>query len=97
MGGDLQDRENWDFEKAESRAGSKKSRAVVSVAFSAKAFQEVAQAAADQRMKTSEFIRNAALDEARKVSKVVRHFGFEPVSTVGPHTIATDLPEAVSA
>ena len=58
---ELHDPESWDWEHAQSRAGRKKPRAVVSVAFSRNDFETVARFAERARMRVSEFIRSAAL------------------------------------
>ena len=58
---ELHDPESWDWEHAQSRAGRKKPRAVVSVAFSRGDFERVAVHAERAGMRVSEFIRSAAL------------------------------------
>lgn len=58
---ELHDPESWDWEHAQSRAGRKKPRAVVSVAFSRSDFERVAVYAERVGMRVSEFIRSAAL------------------------------------
>jgi hypothetical protein len=58
---ELHDPESWDWEHAQSRAGRKKPRAVVSVAFSRSDFERVAVYAERAGMRVSEFIRSAAL------------------------------------
>ncbi len=62
---ELQDEESWDDE-GEVRPAVKPQRAVVSVAFSRDDFERVATYARRHGMKTSEFIRNAALSEVTK-------------------------------
>lgn len=62
---ELQDPQQWDFEHAKKRRGVKRSRAVVSVALSRQDYDRVVDAAEQQGMRTSEFIRNAALEQAR--------------------------------
>jgi len=57
----LEDPKEWDSDRAESRPPSKSARAVVSVAFSRVDFDRVSDAAMGEGMKTSEFIRDAAL------------------------------------
>ena len=57
----LHDPDSWDWEHAQSRAGRKKPRAVVSVAFNRDDFETVALYAERAHMKVSEFIRSAAL------------------------------------
>jgi hypothetical protein len=58
----LENLEESDFDNAEIyRPNERKRRAVVSVAFSSEDFERVARAA--RGMKTSEFIRNAALEK----------------------------------
>jgi len=58
---ELQNPESWDWERAESRPGRKKPRAVVSVAFRRDDFETVAAFAERAGMKLSEFIRSAAI------------------------------------
>jgi hypothetical protein len=60
----LEDPEEWDSEQAEVRPPSKSARAVVSVAFPRDDFDRVSDAARSEGMKTSEFIREAALARA---------------------------------
>jgi hypothetical protein len=57
----LENREAWDWQRAERRAGRRKSRSVVSVAFNRDDFETVAYYAERMQMKLSEFIRGAAL------------------------------------
>ena len=59
---DLQNPENWD--EGNVRPPVKAPRAVVSVAFSREDFERIVAAARARGMKTSEFIRYAALAEA---------------------------------
>jgi hypothetical protein len=59
---ELEDHEAW--EEGERREPVRAPRAVVSVAFSRADFETVSKAAAERKMKTSEFIRTAALDRA---------------------------------
>lgn len=61
---ELQNPENWDYDKAVVMEAIKRPRAVVSVSFSADDLDVVSEAAAKSGMKTSEYIRKAALDEA---------------------------------
>jgi hypothetical protein len=58
---ELENPESWDWERAESRPGRKKPRAVVSVAFNRDDFETVAAFAERAGMKLSEFIRSAAI------------------------------------
>ena len=67
----LQDRESWDWELAESRPARKKPRAVVSVAFNRDDFDTVAAFAERAGMKLSEFIRSAAIGCAEGKTLVV--------------------------
>jgi hypothetical protein len=57
----LKDPKTWDWERAETRPGRKKPRAVVSVAFNRDDFETVALVAERAQMRLSEFIRSAAL------------------------------------
>ncbi len=70
---DLQDESIWDYDKAEIRPASKSNRVVVSVAFARQDFQRVGEYAESVNMKTSEFIRTAALE---KISKPAEASGF---------------------
>ena len=56
--------ENWDLDNAEPVRRTKPIRAVVSVAFKRKDFEVVAEHAEQLGMRTSEFIRKAALEKA---------------------------------
>lgn len=69
---ELQNSANWDTEHPEVRHPEKPGRAVVSVAFARDDFDRVAKRARERGMKTSEFIRSAALDHAT-------HHGGRPV------------------
>ena len=70
---DLQDESMWDYDKADVRPASQSNRAVVSVAFARQDFQRVVEYAESVNMKTSEFIRTAALE---KISKPAEASGF---------------------
>jgi len=59
---ELQRPETWENGDGELRAPVKAPRAIVSVAFSRDDFQHVAKYAKQHGMKTSEFIRRAALE-----------------------------------
>lgn len=61
---DPEQHEAWDFERAQKRPPVREPRAVVSVAFSRKDFERVSLAAQRLLMRTSEFIRAAALEKA---------------------------------
>jgi len=67
---ELEDPATWDSEHGEERPGVRDPRAVVSVAFSAREFQEVAAHARKSGLKLSEFIRDAALAQARHHAEV---------------------------
>jgi hypothetical protein len=60
---ELQDPETWD--EGEVRSAVKSSRAVVSVSFGRDDLEQVSEFARRNNMKTSEFIRQAALSAAR--------------------------------
>jgi hypothetical protein len=62
---ELQDPQNWDFDAAEQRAPVKRARAVVSVAFQREEYEKVANIARQFNMRTSEYIREAALGRVR--------------------------------
>ncbi len=67
---DLQEESNWDFDNAEARPATPSKRVVVSVAFARPDFEQVAEYAKAVNMKTSEFIRTAALEKAQSSSSV---------------------------
>lgn len=60
---ELEDPDTWET-ASESRPPVKNQRSVVSVAFAREDFEHVARAARQRGMRTSEFIRNAALRQA---------------------------------
>lgn len=91
---ELQNPENWDFEKADVRPGVKKSRAVVSVAFTREDFELVARAAEEFGMKVSEFIRAAALDRAQPNVVV---FGAFAAKTESRYSIVPEKEENVAS
>ena len=70
---DLQDESTWDYDNAEVRPASQSNRVVVSVAFARQDFQRVVEYAESVNMRTSEFIRTAALDN---ISKPTEASGF---------------------
>ena len=57
----MQEQSNWDMEKAVVHQPVKNPRAIVSVAFSAAEFAEVATRAKSAGLKTSQYIRQMAL------------------------------------
>jgi hypothetical protein len=61
---ELQDPVTWEADTDDRRPPVKSPRAVVSVAFSRDDLEQVASAARESGMRTSEFIRNAALAAA---------------------------------
>lgn len=71
---ELEQPETWDYEKAEKRPGVKTPRAVVSVAFARDDFEQVSKYAERLGMRTSEFIRKAALDVAKHQDKSTVQF-----------------------
>ncbi len=73
----LEDPDEWDSDHAEERQPSKTTRAVVSVAFIGDDFDRVSDAARREGMKTSEFIRMAALERS------ARHAVPSPLSGIG--------------
>ena len=85
---ELQDAGTWDFSRAVVSPGTQKARAVVSVAFARDDFEQVASAARQSEMKTSEFIRGAALAKA-KSSTHVTSLGWSGISLAG---LITDGP-----
>ena len=77
---DLQDPQQWDVETAETRPPVRKSRAVVSVAFSREDFEHLAEVAESLGMKTSELIR-AATFELLRARERVAFFHAAPATT----------------
>ncbi len=69
---ELQDMSQWDHERAEERAPVKGARAVVSVAFAREDFSRVTECAQREGMRTSEFIRQAALDRVAQHGQAAR-------------------------
>ena len=67
---ELQDPGTWDFSQAVVSPGTQKARAVVSVAFARDDFTQLVNAARQTDMKTSEFIRSAALASAKAITQV---------------------------
>jgi hypothetical protein len=95
---ELQDPQQWEFERAEKRRGVKRSRAVVSVAFSREDYERVVDAAQRHRIRTSEFIRNAALEHARDTSDArTVPLSVDPVSTKAAWTCTPDPQEDVAS
>lgn len=79
---ELRDPETWDFDQAVVSTGTQKARAVVSVAFARDDFEQVASAARQSDMKTSEFIRGAALAKAKAITQVTS-LGWSGISLAG--------------
>ena len=79
---DVGSEEDWDFEQAQKKPGVKSGRTVVSVAFRRDEFEKVSDAAEGDNMRTSEFIRKAALDLATKTMDV-RSFSWTGGSAAG--------------
>ena len=79
---DLQDPGTWDFGHAVVSPGTRKARAVVSVAFARDDFEQVASAARQSDMKTSEFIRGAALGKAKAITQITS-LGWSGISVIG--------------
>lgn len=85
---ELQDTKNWDWERAEQRPGDKPSkRVVVSVAFSREEFEAIAEGARRIGMKTSEFIRHAALDRAKSNSDTLTGHAVSSSHPIEPHRV----------
>lgn len=61
---ELQDPETWESTDNDKRPPVKSGRAIVSVAFSRNDFELVSEVARESGMKTSEFIRDAAIRRA---------------------------------
>jgi hypothetical protein len=84
---ELEREDQWDFDAAEARTGAK-SRAVVSVAFSREDFERVSECAEARNMRTSEFIREAALEKATHSSSAST---LTYSSSWGPQRVETRL------
>ncbi len=61
--------ESWDLDKAERRPPARPTRVVVSVSLSRDDFDLINRSAEQTGMRTSEFIRKAALDAAKHESR----------------------------
>ena len=107
---DLEDPENWDYEKAERHTGTRPARVVVSVAFRREDFKLVAETAERVGMTTSGYIREAALDKAVHEEALTRVASFsgslgasvytrEPlaVTRVSGSRVTTNVEEALTA
>lgn len=68
---DLEKPDNWDFDNAVEHPPVKGRRAVVSVAFPRDDFQLVSGTAEQLGMKTSEFIRKAAVEKASVSAEIL--------------------------
>ena len=77
---EMQNPENWDFDKAEEKPGRSQGRAIVSVAFSREDFNLVSQHAKMLGLKTSELIRNATLEQITSTT-ILLDEGTPPDST----------------
>lgn len=102
---ELQDPASWEDGEDEVRPPVKAPRAVVSVAFARDDFQQVAEYARQHGMKTSEFIRHAALEHVSpkgmrspitSVSGTVRT-GYPPVMGSGVKVKVRTPPTAAYA
>jgi hypothetical protein len=78
----LEDEANWDWSKFEGRSGGTARRTVASVSFRKPDFQTVARAAHRMGMKTSEFIRSAAMQAAQSRGREGQVFGVSTNSAV---------------
>lgn len=68
---DLEKSDSWDFDNAVEHPPVRGRRAVVSVAFPRDDFQLVSGTAANLGMKTSEFIRKAAVEKANAPAEIL--------------------------
>lgn len=68
---DLEKPDNWDFDNAVEHPPVRGRRAIVSVAFPRDDFQLVSGTAAKVGMKTSEFIRKAAIEKASTSAEIL--------------------------
>jgi len=66
---DIESESNWELDSAEVRPAVQNRRVVVSVAVTSTDFEQIASAARSAQMKTSEFMREAALDKAMETHK----------------------------
>ena len=88
---ELQNPETWDIGQAVVSTGTKKVRAVVSVAFARDDFEQVAEAARQSNMNTSEFIRTAALSKAKAINQITS-IGWAGISLAGTITEGPSVP-----
>jgi hypothetical protein len=88
---DLENQENWDFDKLEMKEPVKTGRVVVSVAFPREAFMTVSQYAEHSGKKISEFIREAALEKAENRGLEIMIYDF---GSTGPLWFERDLPSS---
>ena len=69
--GDLESADYWDYQRAKKRPPVNSGRAVVSVAFARSDFEVVALYAERLGLRTSQFIRDAAIERATDRSEVI--------------------------
>ena len=105
---DLESSANWDFDNAEIVRRTKPARAVVSVSLRREDFETVSEAAERAGMRTSEFIRTAALEKVKPTaifapgvssgSSGVILYRMEPSSITGvtPETLQDELHNPVT-
>jgi hypothetical protein len=72
--------ENWDWDKAQLKSGTKERRTIVSVPFPREDFKKVTECARELGISVSAFIRDAAVSSAEALSSVSRR----------PHSISTE-------
>jgi len=84
----LQQADNWDWERTTRREGGQSQRVVVSVSLAKQDFERIAEYARSTGMKTSEFIREAALDHLPKPERTVE-FAL-PVTAAGGLVVRRD-------
>jgi hypothetical protein len=88
---DLENSENWDFDKAEIREAPKSPRVIVSVAFHNDDFKIVSAYANRIGKKISEFIREAAVDKAIGKNSIISLSTF---ASSGTFWCASNLPSS---
>lgn len=91
---DLGNAEEWDFERAELSKPTQSGRTVVSVSVSRDDFDQLSSYAERIGMRTSEFIRRAALAHVRRPARVAFVFS---ASGSGGSMIFTSAPVAKTA
>jgi hypothetical protein len=89
----LEHADEWDFDRAGRRPGVEQARAIVSVAFQRQDFERLTRCADQLHMRTSAFIRAAALEKADCHRQRTRLTGFSASAGV---TLYSPTPLAIT-